>query len=118
MWVRPFPDVQAERHLISVGGGGDPVWSRDGSELFFRGDQTILSVAVTDGPPSTLGQPIRLFESQGRYVFSSFARSFDVVPDDRLLMIARDAAESTPSESKITIVLNWLEELKQLVPVG
>ena len=93
VWVRPFPDVQTERHQISVGGGSDPVWSRDGSELFFRDNQTMLSVAVTDGPPSTWGQPIRLFEFRGRYIFSNFYRVFDVAPDGRFLMIARGAAE-------------------------
>ncbi len=36
MYVRPFPDVGSGLWLISTGGGREPVWSADGSELFFR----------------------------------------------------------------------------------
>ena len=118
VWVRPFPDVGAERYLISVGGGSDPVWSQDGSELFFRRNQTMLSVGVTNGPPPTWGQPVPLFESRGRYAFSTFARSFDIGQDGRFLMIARDAAELSPSQSQVAIVLNWSQELLERVPVN
>ena len=77
----------------------------------------MLSVAVTGGSPSAWGQPMPLFEFRGRYVFSNFARSFDVAPNGHFLMIARNAAELTPSESKVTIVLNWFSELERLVPI-
>jgi Tol biopolymer transport system component len=34
-YVRPFPNVDNGRHLVSVAGGISPVWSPDGSELFY-----------------------------------------------------------------------------------
>ena len=67
MWVRPFPDVQADRQRMSAEGGSDPVWSWDGSELFFRSRETMQSVTVTDGPPSAWGRPVPLFEVEGKY---------------------------------------------------
>ena len=35
VYVRPFPSLAGERHRISPVGGGQPVWSRTGDELFF-----------------------------------------------------------------------------------
>ena len=37
VYVRPFPNVDSARFVVSVGGGAEPLWSRDGTELFFRG---------------------------------------------------------------------------------
>jgi Tol biopolymer transport system component len=35
IYVRPFPNVNTGRFQVSRGGGPQPVWSRDGRELFF-----------------------------------------------------------------------------------
>ena len=47
-----------DRELISAGGGRAPVWSRDGSELFYRFEDSFFSVPMNDdgiaGPPEFL----------------------------------------------------------------
>ena len=53
-----------------------------------------------------------LFE--GRYT-TGWDRNYDVAPDGRFLMI-QEPQEPTPLGIKV--VLNWFEELKQLVPPG
>jgi len=47
------------------------------------------------------------------------ARQYDVMPDGRLLgkVSADQSTTRTPTTSQIHVVLNWTEELKQLVPV-
>ena len=35
VWVRPFPNVETERHQVSRGGGTRPLWSPTGRELFY-----------------------------------------------------------------------------------
>ena len=45
IWVRPFPDLNG-RVRVSIAGGVSPVWAKDGSALFYRNGQTIMSVAV------------------------------------------------------------------------
>ena len=49
IYVRPYPDAYAGgRWLISSGGGRQPLWSRDGSELFYRDDGgAMFAVSVT-----------------------------------------------------------------------
>ena len=35
IYVRPFPDAESARWQVSAAGGSDPVWSRNGRELFY-----------------------------------------------------------------------------------
>ncbi|HVH28315.1 MAG TPA: protein kinase [Vicinamibacterales bacterium] len=55
IYVRPFPDVRAGRSQVSRGGGAQPVWSRDGRELFFfasTGELMSRSARDRHGPPA------------------------------------------------------------------
>src|SRR5262245_63185630 len=45
VYVRPFPETSNARYQISVNGGTEPGWSRDGSELFYF-DAASYMVAV------------------------------------------------------------------------
>ena len=55
VYVRPFPNVDSARIAISVGGGIEPVWSRNGTELFFRGQRgEMFATPVTWGPASRM----------------------------------------------------------------
>ena len=46
-----------EKRTISTEGGNEPVWSRNGRELFYRSGDTMMAVDVTTSP----GKPRRLF---------------------------------------------------------
>ena len=35
VFVRPFPDVNKGRWQVSTGGGTQPLWARNGQELFY-----------------------------------------------------------------------------------
>ncbi len=45
IYATPFPDL-GEKILISTNGGGGPIWSRDGREIFYREVYRTMSVAV------------------------------------------------------------------------
>ncbi len=50
------------------------------------------------------------------------SHSWDISPDGRRFLMMKDdqapgAAPAAPAPGKINIVVNWLEELKQRVPV-
>ena len=48
VYVRPFPGP-GSRTAVSVGGGSDPRWRRDGRELFYRNGDTLMSSDMTLG---------------------------------------------------------------------
>jgi Tol biopolymer transport system component len=111
VWVRPFPGPGAPVR-VSPDGGGDPVWSRDGKELFYRNGLKILSARVVPDVTFRVEAPRALFE--GGFDPGS-DRAYDVAPDGRFVMIENEPNDNTTSAS-IVVVLNWGEELQARAP--
>ena len=103
---------------ISIGTGRNPVWSRDGSEIFYYGGGgRWYSVDVTHDPDFSAASPQELFRmTPGTDDF------LDISADAQKFLIrqAGDVAETPtePSTPRISVVLNWFEELAQRVPTG
>jgi WD40 repeat protein len=66
VYVRPFPGVDSGRWQVSTGGGLQPVWARDGRELFYLVPQgrAVMAVAIQPGPAFAAGNPRLVFEGQ------------------------------------------------------
>jgi hypothetical protein len=111
VYVRPFPAVDSARFAISVGGGMEPVWRRDGTELFFRNARGAMFVAaVTLGRRFDHGTPRMLFSVPGLSQ-QEFHRAYDVHPDGkRFLMVASGGVETTA----LNVIFNWRVELEGL----
>ena len=75
VYVQPYPGP-GPRAQVSVNGGREPVWSADGTELFFRSlDGTdMMAVAVEIEPVFAAESPQLLF--QGRYASAPVFRLF------------------------------------------
>ncbi len=107
VYVQPFPGG-GSRHLISTGGGREPLWSRDRREIFYRSGDKMMVVNVTTNPDFNASTPRVLFE--GKHLLNDY----DVSPDGQRFLMVRSQEESEPKQ--IHIVFNWLEEVKRLVP--
>ena len=113
VYVRTFPDVGGGRWQASTEGGQEPVWSKDGRELFYRSrDRKIVSVAVNTEPVFELGTRKMLFDDN--YVRRYQHSNYDIHPDNKRFLMIKPS-ELTSAE--MVVVLNWFEELKRLVPV-
>jgi serine/threonine-protein kinase len=114
VFVQPFPDPGA-RIQISTEGGEEPVWSRNGRELFYLSGDRMMAVEISTMGASKAGTPRTLFE--GRFLRSSNGvAGYDVAADGRFLMV--QPLHPDPPTNQIHVVLNWFEELKRLVPVN
>jgi eukaryotic-like serine/threonine-protein kinase len=110
VYVRPFPRPD-RRWQVSTQGGTQPLWSRNGKEIFYRVGNKMMVVNVTAGVDLALSQPRQLFEQ--RYVFQNVSlANYDVSPDGQRFVMIKDEAGS----GRLNVVLNWIEELKRLVP--
>ena len=112
VYVRHFPDLK-DITRISPEGGVAPMWSPDGSELFYWDiiRQTLVSASVRTGGTLEVGKP-KLFAA-GEFSFGNngWYRSYDIAPDGKtIVMILR--GKSGPSPREFNIVLNWFEELR------
>jgi eukaryotic-like serine/threonine-protein kinase len=105
IYVRPYPNVDSERWQVSTEGGIEPVWSRDGRELFYRSaDGELMSVPIQSGKDFVPGQVKQLLAA--RYQTSGYDVSLD---GQRFLMLYAGGG-------RIVVVQDWFEELKRLLP--
>jgi serine/threonine protein kinase/Tol biopolymer transport system component len=106
IYVVSFPQ-SGGKWQISTEGGQDPVWSRDGRELYYYSpDGKIMSVDIKAGPQFRFGVPKALFEVR---IATSYT-SFEVSKDGRFLLPALVEQETS---KPMTVVLNWPEMLKK-----
>ena len=114
IYVRPFPDVDSGRFSISAGRAGEPLWSPEGSELFYRSGDSLMAVPVKTEPAFEAGSPEVLFT--GSYAVT-IGRMYDVAPDgQRFLMVKPLETTEGGARNEVVLVQNWFEELKRLVP--
>jgi serine/threonine-protein kinase len=115
VYVSSFEQPTNKWLLSGQEGGGQPLWSPDGSELFYRSGNELMVVPIETNPTFDPGKPRVLF--QGSYRNSSLSTAFqyyDISPDGkRFLMIKEEESPTT----QVNVVLNWFEELKERVPV-
>jgi len=105
VYVRPFPELGA-RHQVSIDGGTEPVWSRDGRRLFYRKNRLITAATLATAPAFTVTSREDLFE--GDFVFQAVHAEYDVSPDGREFLLPRIAG----SDVQTIVVQNWLHELR------
>jgi eukaryotic-like serine/threonine-protein kinase len=115
IWVKRYPDGPEVR--VSQNLGQEPVWSRDGHELFYRQRSTVMAVAVETSGELSFGSAKTLFD----WPFSSSTdpggRTYDVAADGRFLMIEPlGGAEAKRPPASIVVVQNWAEEVRRRVP--
>jgi Tol biopolymer transport system component len=113
IYVRPFPDIEAGRWQVSTEGGTQPLWARDGQELFYRNGEAVITVPIELDPTFTQGTPEVMFE--GNYILENGGPNYDVSPDGERFLMIRSAANRSATE-QIVVVQNWFEELERLVP--
>jgi len=122
IYVRPFPDANKERWQVSTSGGGGPLWSPDGRELFYLNGDEVMSITVKTEPSfEMVGTPQVLFRGTFVGPYLGEGTPWDISPDGKhFLMIRQPVSTSDQSADqprKIDIVVNWFEDLKQKVPV-
>jgi eukaryotic-like serine/threonine-protein kinase len=92
---------------VSVGGGRSPRWRRDGRELFFLSSAGQMLAAQMDENDSgiQIGTPRVLFRSP---VFTNAYAPYDVTPDGQKFIMNLTGEHDSP----LTLIVNWMEELK------
>jgi hypothetical protein len=117
VYLRRFPEG-AGKWSVSVGGGRQPRWNRNGREIFYLDLdlETVMAVDVrTDGDSPRLGTPRPLFKRP--ILFSWPYDEYDVAPDGQTFVIV-ERSEPTPPPDHLVLVQNFGEELKRLVLAG
>ena len=99
------------RIVLSAGGGEQPVWRRDGTELFFvdlQGRFRSMPVRRTPDGLLVFGLPVEL--PVPPLGFGHWGHNYDVSPDGRRVYFMRPGDERASQE--ITVVVGWRSLLK------
>ncbi len=114
VFVQSYPAL-GPKHRVSINGGGEPVWSRDGTKLFFRKGNEMLFVLVAYEPEFLTSTPSTLFTAE--YDSAPVGHQhYDVSLDGNQFLMIKHGDPSGPSE--VRVVQNWFEELKSKLATG
>jgi Tol biopolymer transport system component/predicted Ser/Thr protein kinase len=109
IYVQAFP-LSGAKFQISTGGGVEPAWRSDGTELFYRSaDGNLMAVSVKSGATFETSVPKSLFPlvvpagGVGR-------QSYAVTNDGQRFLVAASVGEKSVP---LTVVLNWPVALKK-----
>jgi dipeptidyl aminopeptidase/acylaminoacyl peptidase len=118
IFVQPVPPTGATYQVSERSAGQQPVWSADGTEIFLvPGGGQLAAVRVGPGPGFTFSTPTQLRRAFTENLAPSYERSYDVTPDGRFVgFVAAGQGQAVVPAGQLYVVLNWVEELKRLVP--
>ena len=116
VYVRSFsPDGKTGgQQMISQGGGSQPLWRRDGKELFYiSADAKVMAVPVSTAPTfQRLGAPAALFTAPiyggGRNINT---HRWAATPNGQKFIINSVLTEA--ASEPISVITNWKELLKK-----
>jgi serine/threonine-protein kinase len=116
IYVRPFPGPGA-KHQVSGQGGTQPLWAKDGKQLFFRRGGQVWAADVRTELGFSTGMPRLLFE-KGGYSPGNPTRSYDLSLDGRRFLMVKQEQRTPNPVTEMTIVLNQFAEVERLDPAG
>ena len=101
VYVQSYPQAR-RKWRVSTSGGTNPVWARDGRELFYRSGNRVMSVDLRIADGFVAGQPRMLFRGP-------FEESFDVTPDGRQFVMVKSPPPLP--RTQIDVVLGGFDNL-------
>ena len=111
VYVQPFPEG-GRKVTVSSNGGTKVRWSRDGKELFYVEEQTLVAVSVSMAGDFSVGGATRLFEHPGLLTGGNYA-PYDVSADGQRFILAEQVGDGADAlEPSIRVVQNWFAEFR------
>jgi serine/threonine-protein kinase len=116
VYVKGFPN--GAKVQISNDGGNDPVWRRDGRELFYRNGDQMIAVAVSADDRFDAGRPQELWRGPYSHGMSSScgapglsSSNYDVSTDGQRFLMIQDEDVDKTSSSTLVVVVGFSHDL-------
>ncbi len=101
VYVRAFPGPGG-KWQVSTAGGTNPVWNRNGKELFYLTlDNKMAAVPISGGAAFRAGPPVALFSTHP----AGFRTIFDVSPDGRRFLV--NSLPADQGSPPLELVVHW-----------
>lgn len=106
VYVESFPAGHG-KWQISNHGGDQPMWRRDGKELFYLGlDRTMMAVPIKEGTTIEAGSPVSLFATTVPYSgLTDYRNNYAVTHDGQKFLI--NTLDERAGQKPFTAIVNW-----------
>jgi serine/threonine protein kinase/Tol biopolymer transport system component len=118
VYVQAFPGPGA-KFQVSSDGGTDPVWKRNGGELYYRNGDIMMAVPVSTGSRFSAGRPQELWKGHYSPGMGSScggpgttSSNYDVTADGNRFLMVKDDDQDYATSKQIVVVLGWADELR------
>jgi serine/threonine-protein kinase len=113
IYVRRYPAMDRQWQ-VSEGGGVQARWSSNSRELYYRGGQRIMAVALdASGAEPVFGKPVALFNDEYDFGQGISIANYDVTRDGRFILLRR-----VTHGSSLRAVIHWTDELQKILAAG
>jgi eukaryotic-like serine/threonine-protein kinase len=106
VYIQPFPRPGG-RFQISSGGGAEPVWGRNATELTYRSGAALMSATLALSPSVTVLRRDTLFTSAAAALGVTEA-TYDVMPNGHFIMVRKVTSNTPP-----VLVFGWGDDLRR-----
>ena len=114
VYAESFP-AGGNRAQLTIEGGREAMWSRDGTRVFYRGlDGWMMAAHVARGQELQVTRRERLFDANP-YNDNTFLRMYDVARDGRFLMMKY---VTQGPRTDVVIIRNWVQQVKARLNAG
>ena len=112
VYVRPFPNTGDGRWQVSNGGGYQPEWSADGTELFYLDPATSrLMVGRIQTKPSFEVTGVRPLFGTAAFGLDPFHQSYSVEPGGRTFLFTEQQGGGGAARQTVVLVEHWFTDL-------
>jgi eukaryotic-like serine/threonine-protein kinase len=114
IYAVPYPGP-AGKFQVSTDGGNWPRWNANGKELFYLNGTRLMAVDIETSPTFRALVPHLLFDAPTSFATALLAPGYSYASaEDRFLLLKAEPGGAESDE--LRVVVNWVEELKRLVP--
>jgi serine/threonine-protein kinase len=106
VYIRPLPGPGGH-YPMSDGGGFEPMWSRNGTEIFYRASARLVVASIAMSPEPHVLRRDSLFALSAP--FGLVAAQYDVSPDGQRILAPSSVADDSPP----ILIINWVDELRR-----
>jgi len=120
VYVQAFPGP-GPKIQVSNNGGTDPVWKRNGGELYYRNGDSMMAVPVSTAATFKAGRPQELWKGPYSHGMSSScgapgatSSNYDVTADGNRFLMIKDEDRDRVTSKEIVVVQGWADEVRRL----
>ncbi len=113
IYVRAYPGADKGAR-VSTNGGRISTWAKDGSLFYEATDQRLMLVPYRIENGELVAEPARLWSTK-RLADTGVIANYDVAADGKSVVAVVDAG-TPPPRDQLTVVMNFFDELRRVVP--